>query len=224
MPKNIRNVTIPPKVEPEEIFARFDPVARGIVAGLHAGLMQLSEAPWIDDDYYDTLLLLWRSVTKVAFRDTLPTYTLEIDGKPVTGAMIAETLGSVQAIRPPEVMEAYLQAEPISIFGVTPTMSDESKPTAEQQTQETAANMGGPPNTAGAPAPTYDTTQAEAAADLYYNKDAALEKAHAVIDTADAQEKAAQEKAAENAPAPEVDNEPERSHGKHGKHSEESSL
>lgn len=235
----IRNVTTPPKVSLDYVLATIcaTTVEEQLLRGLHAGLTELEQAGWIDDDYYESLLILWSNVTGVAFRDTLPTYTLEIDGKPLTGAMVAETLGKVNDVRPPEVCEAILQAEPISIFGVQPTMSDEIKPTAEQQAQETAANTGGPPNTAGAAAPFYDTVQAAAEADLYYNKTGAVEHAQAVIETAEAQEKAAQEKLeeqqkleaakeenAENTQAQEAEENAGSKHGKHHKHGEESNF
>ena len=158
----IRSVTTPPKIDPDEIFNRFDGIAKGLLIGLHAGLMQLSEAGWVDDDYYDSLLMLWSTVTGTAFRDTLPTYTLEVNGEPMTGASIVGTVERLQAIRPPEECERLLQAEPISIFGVYPTMSDETQPPDDP-------NVGGPPNTAGVPPTVHDTTQATAEAALYYD-------------------------------------------------------
>jgi hypothetical protein len=116
-----RSITHPPKVEPQTIYARFENVeVATLLVGIHAALVQLNEAAWVDDDDYEQLLVLWAQWTGVPFRDTLPTYTIEINGKPLTGEMQMESLRKVQAVRPPEVCETILNAEAINLPGMEP--------------------------------------------------------------------------------------------------------
>ena len=84
MTRRIESLTTPPKIDPETmIYPGHTREERVLLRGLHAGLAHL-EASYVDDDEYESLLILWSEVTGTRFRDTLP--TMAIDGVPVTGA------------------------------------------------------------------------------------------------------------------------------------------
>jgi len=113
MTKRVESIEHPPKVPLSAILVRFqDETTLKLIVGMHAGLTQLYvDAPWIDDDYYDAFLGLWFDVTGVAFRDTLPTYTIEVDGKPQTMADTIAAIGRLNDIRPPDEIARRLNNE-----------------------------------------------------------------------------------------------------------------
>lgn len=93
----VQSITHPPKVNFEDALARFaHEETRMVVRQWHAGLVDLSQGFYYVSDLDDCEIYTnFSRVTGVRFRDTLETYTVEVDGKPQTMADIYNQLGRV---------------------------------------------------------------------------------------------------------------------------------
>jgi hypothetical protein len=75
-----------------------------LLHGIHRALVQLHGEAWIPKDAYAILLAVWREATDTDFHDTLPTYSVVVDGERLDGDIV-ESLLRVQASLPPDVAD-----------------------------------------------------------------------------------------------------------------------
>jgi hypothetical protein len=93
----VQSITHPPKANFEDVLATFEhDETRDVLRQWHAGLKELTESFYYVSDLDDSEVYVnFYRVTGVSFRDTLETYTVEVDGKPQTVADIYNQLGRV---------------------------------------------------------------------------------------------------------------------------------
>lgn len=96
--KRVQSITHPPKVDFEKVLAKFmHEETRRVLRFWWDGLKELTESYYHVSDLDDSdVYINFDHITGVRFRDTLPTYTVEVDGKPQTYADCSEQLQRVK--------------------------------------------------------------------------------------------------------------------------------
>ena len=90
--KKIETIQHPPRINLEtELMRRFeDENERAALRAWHASLVVLSHHGYLSPEYFDSVdqdcFVAWSLYVGVSFWDTQPTYTMAVDGEPLTMA------------------------------------------------------------------------------------------------------------------------------------------
>ena len=94
MTKRVEYVEHPPREDLEAALVGFDEMTQRVLRGWHASLARVYREGYLPEDMGEE----WSAFAGVDFFDTLPSWTVEVNGKPQTMADAVEQLNRVRAV------------------------------------------------------------------------------------------------------------------------------